>query len=85
MDLPTMSEVEIVDDPGFSGVVLRLDGRLILADEGKGLSVQLDVPALASLGRQATLVALYLRAQGNAVAEEAAADLRRITGSAGHA
>ena len=85
MDLPTMSEVEIVDDPGFCGVVLRLDGRLILADEGKGLSVQLDAPALAGLCKQCALVALYLRAQGEAVAEEAADDLRRITGSAGHA
>ena len=85
MDLPTMSEVEIVDDPGFSGVCLRLDGRLILADEGKGLSVQLDVPALAALAKQAGFVALFLRAQSEAVAEEAGADLRRITGSAGHA
>lgn len=82
MDLPTMSEVELVDDADFSGLCLRLDGRLILADEGKGLSVQLDVPALAALAKQAGFVALFLKAQGEAVAEEAASDLRRVAGHA---
>lgn len=82
MDLPTMSEVELVDDADFSGVCLRLDGRLILANEGKGLSVQLDVPALAALAKQAGFVALFLRAQSEAVAEEAADDLRRVMGHA---
>ena len=82
MDLPTMSEVELIDDPGFSGVVLRLDGRLIVANEGQGLSVQLDVPALAALCKQCGFVALYLKAQGEAVAEEAASDLRRVAGHA---
>lgn len=85
MTIPTVTRIMFKDGADRSGVVLRVDGRLSIISGGEGLSVQMDAAQLRALAQRAAGVAALLADQERAAAEEAAADLRRITGSAGHA
>lgn len=78
-EAPTVNRIEFRDGSSFSGPVLRADGRLCLVARGKGLSIQLRPGQLRALARQANAVAALLEEREAAAAEEAAADLRRLS------
>ena len=87
MTIPTVSRIVFKDGNDRTGVVLRVDGRLSIISSGEGLSVQMDAAQLRALAQRAAGVAALLADQECAAAEEAGADLRRITaaGSMGSA
>lgn len=78
-DLAQVSLIAFRDFPDFSGPILREDGRLAVCNRGKGFCIRLSPDQLREFGRKALVVAALLDERERAAADEAGAELARIT------